>query len=98
MTKTLCGLILAAGLAFGSVATAAEPAGQPSRARTPRRRWMHIGPRRCVRTSTAKPQAVLAHLADSVRLMPGVPENRAGEGRRRDLPPGVPEAVHGERL
>lgn len=78
MTNTLCSLLLAAGLALGQVATAAESAGVP----LAREHRVTLDSYRADQVRAyldGKPQAMLAHLADSVRLMPGYQKTVLGK-------------------
>ncbi len=78
MTKTLCGLILAVGLAFGPAATAAE---RPDSSLT-REHRATLDSYRAAQVRgylEGDAQAVLPHLGDAVRLMPGYQKTVLGK-------------------
>jgi hypothetical protein len=78
MTKTLSGLLLAAGLALGPVATAAERS-DTSLTREHRTTLDAFRDAQVRGYLAGDPQAMLVHLADSVRLMPGYQKTVLGK-------------------
>jgi hypothetical protein len=78
MTNTLCSLILVAGLALGPVAKAAEASGTPV-AREDRVTLDSYRADQVRAYLDGKPQVMLVHLAQSVRLMPGYQKTVLGK-------------------
>lgn len=78
MTKGLCGLVVAAGLAFGAVAVAAERSELAVSRET--RATLDAFRDAQVRGYLAgDPQAMLVHLGDAVRVMPGYQKTVLGK-------------------
>lgn len=78
MTKALCGLVVAAGLAFGAVAVAAERS-ELAVSRENRATLDAFRDAQVRGYLAGDPQAMLVHLADSVRLMPGYQKTVLGK-------------------
>ena len=76
--EDICSLVLAAGLLIGQVATAADRSGQ-SLAREHRTTLDSYRVAQVRAYLEGNPQAMLAHLADSVRLMPGYQKTVLGK-------------------